>query len=214
MNATEMNKERISVWLDGELEDADVDAMLNALSSPEGRACWHEYHRIGDTLRSDELGVSMSLGFSEKLAQRLAAEPYLLVPALENTPIPHNVRQNPSSDTLENGVPKRNYRHRMWSGVAIAAGLLVVVALPYTPLGEPDGRNTVQQPSLAGVVRASVPAPSSAQLVSNQEGAQVLLRDPQIEQYLIAHQRFSSSVYSNAAQYVRPTTLKQNGAGK
>lgn len=254
MNATEMSKERISAWLDGEFSDADTDAALTALTSAEGRICWHEYHQIGDILRSDELSAPMSTGFAGKMAQRLAAEPYLLVPALENIAPMHHIKPSLESTQISDlhqnlsATPKRNHTRRMWAGVAIAAGLLVVVALPYTPFNgvEPVGiatapqspqsqivaqtvaktvAKTVAQPVVqpaTNLVSASVPSPSSSlpsdpsareKLISSKEGETEILRDPQMVQYLMEHQRFSPSVHS-VVQYARPTTLKKTGTDK
>lgn len=122
-------------------------------------------------------------------------------------------------------------------GVAIAAGLLVVVALPYTPIGgvepvgiaiAPQSRTMVEsvaQPVMQpnrNLVSASVPASVSSlpsdpsargKLISSKEGETEILRDPQMVQYLMEHQRFSPSVHS-VVQYARPTTLKKTGTDK
>lgn len=234
MNATEMSKERISAWLDGELSDADTDGVFAALASAEGRACWHEYHQIGDILRSDEMSAPMSAGFAEKMAQRLAAEPYLLVPALENIAPMQQIKINSevtqTSVPHQNSVvPKRNNSRSMWSGLAIAAGLLVVMALPYTPFRSVDSVGIASAPqsrtvaqSGTNLVSASVPSPLSSsqsapsaggELISSKEGETEILRDPQMVRYLMEHQRFSPSVHS-VVQYARPTTLKKTGTDK
>jgi sigma-E factor negative regulatory protein RseA len=197
METGQIKKEHISAWLDGELPDADPNVMMAALDSVEGRACWDAYHRIGDCLRSDELDLTPSADFSRKLAQGLAAEPHWLVAADQAATRP---------------APR--FKSWIWPGAAVAASLLVVLALPHAPVGDAT-RNT-----LTTQVAPTLP---QAQLVGTQSlgktpGAQAtgaagpasgpvlegeLLRDPQIDQYLMAHQRFSPSGYS-AAHYASP----------
>lgn len=200
MNATQMTKEQISAWLDGEMPDADVDAMLAALCRDEGRACWDQYHRIGDVLRSDELAIQPGADFAAKMAARLAQEPVYLLPLA--APAQQNLRHL--------------LRQKAWPGLAIAAGLMVVLALPYSSPGPQD------QPS--GIAKRTAPAESGFNLVAAGKAANPklrqkpvqdgeILRDPQIQQYLEAHQRYSPSVYS-AAKYVRPVETNKTGTDK
>ena len=203
MEATQMTKEKISAWLDGELPDAAVEVMLAALATDEGRACWNEYHQIGDSLRSDELAMQPSAGFAAKMAARLAQEPvYLLpLPARDKPDLRHHLRQ------------------KMWPGLAIAAGLMVVLALPYSPLGEQD-----HAPS--GLAQRGMPAGGNISLAAggaDNGGAlpvartrpvqdSEMLRDPQIQQYLQAHQRYLPQVYN--AQYAQPVEQAKTGTDK
>ncbi len=201
MNATQMTKEQISAWLDGEMPDADVEAMLAALSREEGRVCWVEYHHIGDVLRSEELAMQPGPDFAAKLAARLAHEPVYLLPV--DAPVRQNLRQM--------------LRQKAWPGMAVAAGLMVVLALPYSSLGPQDQASV-------GVAKRTTPEGDGFNLVATgkasspqvrqkpvQDGE--ILRDPQIQQYLEAHQRYSPSVYS-AAKYVRPVEASKTGTDK
>lgn len=200
MNATQMTKEQISAWLDGEMPDADVEAMLAALCQDEGRACWDQYHQIGDVLRSDELAMQPGADFAAKMAARLAQEPAYLLPVA--APERQNLRHM--------------LRHKAWPGVAIAAGLMVVLALPYSSLGPQDQapglakRNT---PTDSGFNLVAAGKASSPQLRQKPVQDGEILRDPQIQQYLEAHQRYSPSVYS-AAKYVRPVEANKTGTDK
>ncbi len=196
MNATQMTKEQISAWLDGEMPDADVDVMLAALCRDDGRACWEEYHRIGDVLRSDELAVQPGADFAAKMAARLAQEPAYLLP------VPAPARQI--------------LRQRAWSGVAIAAGLMVVLALPYSSLGPGDQAPSIAKRNSAtdsGFSLVAAGKASSPQVRQKPVQDGEILRDPQIQQYLEAHQRYSPSVYS-AAKYVRPAEANKTGTDK
>lgn len=72
-------KDKISVLMDGELDDRSAGELIGALRR-EGEAAeaWRTYHLIGDAMRDTRL---LSDGFQANLAQRLAAEPTLLAPA-------------------------------------------------------------------------------------------------------------------------------------
>ncbi len=70
--------ERISAFMDGELEDHEAAGQLRRLKEdPELAATWDTYHLIGDAMRG-EAGYSSGLAF--KLSARLAAEPTVLAP--------------------------------------------------------------------------------------------------------------------------------------
>lgn len=74
MDTNKKNRELISAFSDGEIQETDQELALAALDSPEGRQAWALFHQIGDVLRA-EPGPDLSPGFAERLAARLAAEP-------------------------------------------------------------------------------------------------------------------------------------------
>jgi sigma-E factor negative regulatory protein RseA len=74
MDTNKKNREYISALADDEVAPGDQELALAALLTPEGRAAWETYHRIGDTLRA-AASPDLSPGFAERLAARLAAEP-------------------------------------------------------------------------------------------------------------------------------------------
>jgi sigma-E factor negative regulatory protein RseA len=76
METNKKIREHISALADGELSESDLELAFAALDSQDGRHAWEVYHRIGDVLRS-QASADLSSGFSERLAQRLAAEPDL-----------------------------------------------------------------------------------------------------------------------------------------
>lgn len=73
MDTNKKIREQISALGDGELSESDLELAFVGLSSPDGHHAWAVYHRIGDVLRS-QASPDLSPGFSEKLAERLAAE--------------------------------------------------------------------------------------------------------------------------------------------
>ncbi len=72
-------KDKVSVLMDGELEDRAAEEMIRELRR-EGEAteAWRTYHLISDAMRDTRL---LSAGFQARFAQRLAAEPAILAPA-------------------------------------------------------------------------------------------------------------------------------------
>ncbi|SMP69698.1 sigma-E factor negative regulatory protein [Noviherbaspirillum suwonense] len=190
METKSLVQERVSVFADGETSDEQLDIALADLRNAEGKASWELYHQIGDLLRSDEMAVPMSAGFAASMAARLAAEPALVAPVL-----PARAR-------------KTGFRRMALPGVlAAAAAAVAFVGTPQLMVamhGGPGSGATVAVVSDSGVSRTA--------LNVNSARAGAVLRDQGIDEYLMAHQRFSPSVYSSA-QYARSATFA-NESGK
>lgn len=177
MNTTNMMQEQISAFADNELSDGHLDTTLAALRQTEGRNTWDLYHQIGDALRSDDLNSPPSADFTAKLFARLEAEPTLLAPPAKRM-----------SDM------KVSIKRFAMPGMAAAA--LAVAAFLMVP------QMMTQNAALLASNHAA-PAPQTI-TVASKDGD--VLRDPRIDEYLLAHQRFSPSVYSTA-QYARSATF-------
>jgi sigma-E factor negative regulatory protein RseA len=71
-------KDRISEFMDGELDDRAAGPVIDALGrDDEARHAWRTYHLIGDALRDSRL---LSAGFTARVVQALEAEPTVLAP--------------------------------------------------------------------------------------------------------------------------------------
>jgi sigma-E factor negative regulatory protein RseA len=178
---TNLTREHISAFVDNELSDAHIDAALAALHKDEGRDTWNLYHQIGDALRSDDLNVELSADFTERMFARLDAEPTIIAPAA--APV------------------QKSYRRFAMPGMAAAAvAIMAVLTVPKMMTQEPAaiGAGATQ------TVAAAAPAEVTTVAVAGQNGE--VLRDARIDDYLLAHQRFSPSVYSTA-QYARSATF-------
>ncbi|HEX7954637.1 MAG TPA: sigma-E factor negative regulatory protein [Burkholderiales bacterium] len=156
--------EKISAFMDGELEEAEVGVHLARLKEdPSLRAAWEAYHLIGDSLRGEKLGFSPD--FSASFSARLAAEPTVLAP--RRRPLPATVRRFALPVAASIG------------GMALVAWL----ALSNNPLAP-------QKETLA--VNSTAPV------------ARVQLASGDMNDYLLAHQQFSSSTtLQGVASYVR-----------
>lgn len=209
MNTKDISREQISALADGELTAQHLDVALAALRQPEGRADWEIYHQIGDVLRSDDMAIQMSSGFAARMAARLEAEPVLLAPVAQV--LPTNADHDIGVVAAANGLPA-GARIGLWRlPNMIAAAAVATVAFIATPqlMVALTGEATVSESASAVPVQTveatnSGAAALTANTTTMPEG--VILRDPRIDDYLLAHQRFSPSVYSSA-QYARSATF-------
>jgi sigma-E factor negative regulatory protein RseA len=201
MNTKTMH-EQISAFADGEADEGEIEATLAALRSPEGRAAWEDYHQIGDVLRSEDMALSMSADFAAKLMRRIDDEP-----AIVAAPRRQSAEQRePVAEVCSSS--RSGAKHFMLSGLAAAVMAVLTAVVAQQWLGGDKGREEASAPVMASNTPASAGAVIPA-AVSNEAGAQQernLMRNPGIDEYLLAHQRFSPSLYSTA-QYARSATF-------
>ena len=79
MDTNKALRAHISALVDGELPQDDVELALAALQEEDGKQAWELYHLIKDVLRATP-ARTLSSGFAERLAERLALEPAPLRP--------------------------------------------------------------------------------------------------------------------------------------
>jgi sigma-E factor negative regulatory protein RseA len=190
MNTKSLVQERISVFADGETSGEQLDIALAESRSEEGMTTWALYHQIGDLLRSDDMATPLTGGFSASMAARLAAEPALVAPVL-----PVQARRSGVRRIALPGV------------LAIAAAAVAFVGTPQLMVamhGSPVSGPAVAVVGDSGLARTALNA--------NAVRPGAVLRDQGIDDYLMAHQRFSPSVFSSA-QYARSATFA-NESGK
>ncbi|MFL6563701.1 MAG: sigma-E factor negative regulatory protein [Burkholderiales bacterium] len=75
-------KDRISVLMDGELDDRSAAQVIDVLAGrseagDDARDAWRTYHLISDALGKSRM---LSAGFGERVAAALATEPTVLAP--------------------------------------------------------------------------------------------------------------------------------------
>ncbi|RZI40160.1 histidine kinase [Herbaspirillum sp. HC18] len=195
MSTNEMTREQISALSDGELSDEQVHIALAALRGERARADWDIYHRIGDVLRSDDMADGLSTGFAARMAARLEAEPTIIAPAAA-AECANGASSQGAKSTLDAA--------RKWAlpSMAAAAAMAAVafVATPQLMVAMKSGDNRSQE-------LATVAVDVEQQgIVAASASDGVVLRDSRIDDYLMAHQRFSPSVYSTA-QFARSATF-------
>jgi len=200
MNIKNMTQEQISAFADGELPDAQTDSVLTSLRAEGGRARWDVYHRIGDTLRSDDMAFEMPTDFTARLMMRLDEEPTIIAPVVQS-----QVKQQMPSETTSHTT--RTVKRFLLRGMAATAAFaaMAFVATPQLMVATKAAPSTSTATMLASTSLSGSGAMSpKARVLVQQEGE--VLRDPGIDEYLLAHQRFSPSVYSTA-QYARSATF-------
>ena len=190
MNTKTLLQERISAFADAETSDEQLDVSLADLRSDEGKTSWELYHQIGDLLRSDEMATPLSAGFAAGMAARLAAEPLHIAPA-----VVHHGKRSAVRRLALPGV------------LAAAAAAVAFVATPQLMVAM-QGQSAVS-PAIAVVSDSGVSRTAMAESVAR---SSVSMRSQGIDEYLMAHQRFSPSPYSSA-QYARSATFA-NESGK
>lgn len=195
MNTKEMTREQISAFADSELACQHVDMALAVLRQSEGRADWEIYHQIGDVLRSDDMALALSPGFAARMAARLEAEPTIVAPVIPT----QSEEQTVAAATVKR-TTKRWAMPSMVAATAMAAlAFITTPQLMVAMKSEPATGELTQ-------VATSAPIPEESAVVAASIPEGVVLRDPRIDDYLLAHQRFSPSVYSTA-QYARSATF-------
>jgi sigma-E factor negative regulatory protein RseA len=82
MDTKVTTKEQISALADGELGSEEMTRLRGPAFFQGRPGRWEDYHRIGEVLRSEEMDVSLSAGFSAKMERLADAEPAIVAPQL------------------------------------------------------------------------------------------------------------------------------------
>jgi sigma-E factor negative regulatory protein RseA len=212
METKNMTQEQISALVDNELSDEQVNLALAALRQADGRDAWDIYHQIGDVLRSDEMAHDFSPDFTARLMARLDAEPTVMAPQ------PKQVAEQPSLVAVGGGRSMSVAFRRFGAPTAMAAvAVIALIASPQLLVGL-KGDSAKDSSSTQMVASAGLDQRGSLQNVAAQDitvsaATQngVLLRDPKIDEYLLAHQRFSPA-WNSSAQYARSATFASGTA--
>lgn len=175
--ATTLTIERISVLLDGEMDRTEAVPVIAALcADPALRRQWHELHRAGDALRSDEVAACDAEAFCARVAAAISAEPTVLAPRAAHT---------------ASGL------RRYWMpGVAVAVSA-AAVAFIAVPLMRAPETLSVAKNSPPAVIE--VAAQKSLPTIANARGL-----SPSFNPYLAAHRELiGNSVVPRATVYLR-----------
>lgn len=184
----EQLKERISAFIDDEYGNQGTDLLLCVLCDEENKNNWGIYQQIGDILNSDDLSIILSAGFTARLNAQLAIEPTYI---------------NPKRKVLN------RFNHKI---VYVAAAMIILVVISVPKFAGNEGAE-VNAPYFTGQFAAASAIQSKSSLVElspsqsqNQNTNQTtrsqpeprprMLRDPLIDTYLAAHQRYAKSMYS------------------
>lgn len=208
MNSKIKTQEQISAMADGEISVEQLDEALAALRGKDLQDDWKLYHQIGDLLRSEDMNVQLSKDFSARMSARLEAEPTIIAPAAKSdAPAPSSA----TCTVKETRSPKTSVKRWAVPGMAAAAAMAAVafvttpqlmVAFKDAPADNSHGITAASNPA---VTHAGKGAAQETVIAASASG-EIVVRDPRIDDYLLAHQRYSPSVYSTA-QFARSATF-------
>jgi sigma-E factor negative regulatory protein RseA len=187
--------DRVSALADGCLSGGEFAQTLQDMAAqPQLVHSWHVYQVIGDVMRSDELAAHASdADFLQRFEARLAVEP-----AVALQPPDWAVSQVASADTRSANASVLRWK---WvSGLALSALVSVVSVSLWS-----------QNQQQAQMAQAS-PVPSAAALAaaSDQADAQIMIRDPQLDALMAAHQQLGGhSALQRPAGFLRNATFER-----
>jgi sigma-E factor negative regulatory protein RseA len=213
MKNKELARQEISAFADGELKGQEFESALTELRHDERRDDWEMYHKIGDLLRSSDMSVKLSPDFSARMAARLELEPAILAP--------HGAMQSsslfadpvPQPEAKGSGLKKRHPKYWFASGI-VAAGVAAtaLIGAPQLMVATSDapGNEGRMRTNISSDVRHVSNGPATNSVTVPQQGTvnapDIVMRDSRIDDYLLAHQRFSPSLYG-ATHYARAATF-------
>ena len=181
----EQVRQLASALLDGELAGEEFVLAVNALQAdPQARASWHDYQLLGEVMRTGSAAAvsAHDEAFVARLRSRLVQERPRVAVLPEALP---QAAQAPANEAV--------WR---WKLVAGLCSLAVVAVLGWQLVGLPAGS---QAPQLAVVPVA----PAVAE-------AQVMIRDPRLDQLIAAHQQQGgTSALQMPAGFLRNATFER-----
>ena len=209
-------RQELSALLDGE---SSGDALRRVCASwrddPEVRETWHAFSLIGDVMRSEDLAspASRDERFLVALRARLAVEPVVLAPSAPRTP--DGVSPEVGAAPV---VGQRANSRSWWAPAAVAAGFVAVVGtlVAVSQAPQKSAAEPVQLAALAPSASAAQ-SPTAVVAMRPQGGASVaefvaageLIRDRELDQYLLAHKQFAgSSVLGAPSGFLRNAAVE------
>ena len=211
MNTKKITREQVSALADGELDPLSAGGVLESLGDKYSHEDWELYHRIGDVLRSEELAAPLSADFAARMAARLEAE------APHCTALPSEQEETIAPVWVGGGILAVIKRYLLPGMAGTAALAVAVMMAPQWMMGAPDSSDmslAAQAPQKEVTNAAIIPAAApknvaTTAIISNSQilvSENDIVRDPRIDQYLMAHQRFSPSAHSSS-QFARSATF-------
>lgn len=209
-NPIELNRERVSALMDGQLRSQEfAHAVLAACDDADAQETWDTYHLIGDVLRAGATAhVQVAPDFVARVQARLQAE------GVATAPVAEAISQRPDAGVVQpmpSRQPAANTDSFRWKMVAGFASLAAVAAIGWNsastvwaPATAPQLAQLAQAPQAVASPLVAVAVPSMGQ-----GGGAVMLRDPQLDDILAAHkQQGGSSALQMPAGFLRNATFE------
>lgn len=215
MKTDDTQFDNISAMVDGELSNgqwASALARLGETHNNDGKKTWEIYHQIGDVLRSDDLAVTLSPKFSSRFSALLDAEPVVLAPKFDTANEPAV-----ASKVITLKQPRLS-RYVAMTSMAAAAAVAFFMAPQIIPLFgvQENSGMVISKAEPSNKIQAD-----GIQLASNSNMTEQpskpseqieMLRDPRLDSYLMAHQKFSPSIGSGTQFVTRVNAVSASPA--
>ena len=219
MNGDVVMREQLSAMVDGELVSAQCAQVVAYVDSEEGGAAWHEFHLIGDVLRSSELARPVSCDLVSRLRAQLAEEanaaPLQRGETVQVAPTVSEPVARPAAKPTQAAVPvvvehakeaanNDVFRWKMVAGFASLAAVATIGWNAYTGLMSPATQPGMQLAAgpVAGAVAVNLPLQAS-------NGQPMMIRDPRLDELLAAHKQYgSTSALQMPAGFLRNATFE------
>jgi len=186
-------KDRVSALMDGQLQTQELAGVFAEMeATPELVSTWHVYQLIGDVMRSEDLAAGVhDRAFLTRLEAKLVQEPVpmTLVPQPRDLP---TVAASANADV---------FRWKWVSGIAMSAVVAVVGFGLWNQSTQPQLQVSLASPPVSDTVQAS----------SVQAEQQVMLRDPQLDALMVAHQQLGGhSALQMPSGFLRNATFERS----
>jgi len=180
-----LSAEQLSALIDGELDRAETDAVIGRLcGDPVLLRQWHDLHRAGDALRSNEVAACDGFQFCARVSAALADEPTVLAPR---------------------SAAATGLRRFLAPALAVAASVAAIGFIAVPLLRSPETASIAQ--SIAPALEASpvdLVSQKALPTIANARGAAASGLSPSFNPYLAAHRELiGNSVVPRAAVYLR-----------
>jgi sigma-E factor negative regulatory protein RseA len=194
LQLSEIERAQIGALADGQLRgEAFADALVLLEASSSARAAWHGLHVVGDVLRGEATAnpanIVKDMAFLDTFRANLAKEPRLMPRVAFSAPVTAMLVAN---DSFFN-----------WKWVGGLSAVAAAVVLSWNLVG-----TTATAPNGSGAQLAqSVPVFQIAP-VATQTSAGVMLRSPQLDALIAAHnQAGGSSALQMPSGFLRSATF-------
>jgi sigma-E factor negative regulatory protein RseA len=184
--------EYLSALVDGELQGADLDWVLEQLAhNPKVQAQFHRYQLASDVMH-DTVGFNLSQASQHNLTQRISA-------ALVDEPVYSGSTPNATTESVEDNkvVPFRRGFWKQATGLAMAASLGAVAVLGVTSSQYATGPET----TLAANTTSTVQTVSTLNTASNRWTVGEPEVANRLNSYLVNHSEYTGA--SGAFSYAR-----------
>jgi len=177
--------ERLSAWLDGELDARAAESLVRELVS--GQALQRKFASwcvVGDAMRSQEVAAEHSPRLCASVSRALQDEPALLAPRALSSRV----------------------RHQLASGIAVAAAMavLVLVAVPLLRGTGTSAGGAADKTIARSTAPAELAGHEASGVAAASSGEAPTARQPRLDPYFEAHRDFTAEgVMPAAAIYLR-----------